>query len=149
MSTVTTDQTLTLTRRIKASRERVFAAFTTAEAIRQWFGPLPGGNAKVTHDFRVGGAYRFEVVCSPDGSTAVAVGVYREITPPSRIAYTWKWEGDEDWADVESTVTFEFRAIGDETEVILTHTGFPSDESRGSHSQGWIGTLAKLESHLA
>jgi uncharacterized protein YndB with AHSA1/START domain len=146
MSTVIEEQTLKITRRIKAPRERVFAAFTNADSISQWFGPGPVKVLDCTADFRVGGAYRIKSQ-TPDGENVVS-GVYREITPSSKIAYTWKWEDDEDWVNVESLVTFEFKAFGDETELQLTQTGFPSDESRGRHTHGWGGCLDKLDSLL-
>ena len=60
MSTVTAEQTLKITRRIKAPRERVFAAFTNADSIRQWFGPGPVKVVECTADFRVGGSYRIK-----------------------------------------------------------------------------------------
>jgi|GEM_PF-2409005 len=28
----------------------------------------------------------------PDGRSHVAVGIYGEIVPPSRLAFTWDWE---------------------------------------------------------
>lgn len=143
MSTVIEAQTLRITRRFKAPRERVFAAFTSAEAVSQWFGPVPDEIAECENDFRVGGRYRFKVNCSGE-EPSIAIGVYREITPPSKIVYTWKWENDEDWANVESLVTFEFKAVGDETEMHFTHTGFPSDESRKNHTHGWEASFKKL-----
>jgi uncharacterized protein YndB with AHSA1/START domain len=148
MSTATAEKndTLKITRRIKAPRERVFAAFTSAESIRQWFGPGPVKVQECSVDFRVGGKYHIKAL-TPDGESVVS-GVYREITPPSTVAYTWKWEDDEDWVNVESLVTFEFKAVGDETELVLTHTGFPSDESRGRHTHGWGGCLDKLDNVL-
>jgi uncharacterized protein YndB with AHSA1/START domain len=148
MSTLTAESTLKLSRRFKAPRERVFAAFTTGEAIAQWFGCHPPNIVEVSADFRVGGSYRFSSFNPETSQKAVAVGVYREITPPSKIAYTWKWENDEDWADCESLVTFEFKAIGDETELHLTQVGFPSEDSCQKHTQGWTNCLSKLDSIL-
>lgn len=146
MSTVTEEQTLKITRHIKAPRERVFAAFTSAESISQWFCPGPVKVIECSADFRVGGSYRIKSK-SPEGEVVVS-GVYREIISPSKIAYTWKWEDDEDWENVDSLVTFEFKPVGDETELNLTHTGFPSNESRGRHNHGWGGCLDKVDNLL-
>lgn len=149
MNTSAAEQTLKITRRFRAPRERVFAAFTTAEAIQQWFGCGPPHVIECSADFRVGGSYRTRSY-NPETSKAVtAVGVYREITPPTKIVYTWKWENDEDWADCESLVTFEFIALDDETELRLTQTGFPSEDSCQKHNYGWNGCLEKLDAVLA
>ncbi len=149
MTTLSAEQTLKLSRRFKAPRERVFAAFSSAAAMQQWFGCGPPHVIECSTDFRVGGGYRISSY-NPETSTAVvAVGVYREIIPPAKIAFTWKWENDEEWADCESLVTFEFKAVGDETELHLTQTGFPSEDSCQKHTYGWTSCLGKLEALLA
>ncbi|WP_395743270.1 SRPBCC domain-containing protein [Prosthecobacter sp.] len=149
MTSLSPAQSLTLTRRFKAPRERVFAAFSSAEAMQQWFGCGPPHVIECSADFRVGGAYRISSYNPETSRAVVAVGVYLAIVPPSKITFTWKWEDDEDWAGCESLVTFEFKALGDETELHLTQTGFPSDESCQKHTYGWTGCLDKLDAVLA
>ena len=41
-------------------------------------------------------------------------------------------------------MTVEFREQGNDTEVVLTHQFFPSQEARDEHSKGWGGTFDKL-----
>lgn len=150
MSTTTTTpahDTLKLTRLFKAPRERVFAAFTTTESMNQWFG-CGGKKTTCTTDFRVGGTLRVDSRDPAGGEPVIITGVYREITPPAKVSFTWKYEGDEDWADCESVVTVEFKAIGDQTELTLTHTGFPSAESRGNHNVGWARCMDKMDAVL-
>ena len=138
---------LRMTRRFRAARDRVFAAFTTFEAMSVWFGPATCKVTGGTLDFHEGGRYRIEVK-TPNGE-AIVGGVYREITAPEKLVFTWKWEDDEDWANTESVVTLEFRSDGDETELRLTQEGFPVPESRGNHEHGWSGCFDKLEAMLA
>jgi uncharacterized protein YndB with AHSA1/START domain len=150
MSTTTTTEndTLTLTRLFKAPRERVFTAFTSTDSISQWFGC---GHVKViscTADFCVGGSFRIEARGLESEEAFSITGVYREITPPAKVAYTWTYPEDPDWAGCESLVSVEFKAIGDQTELTLTHTGFPSAESHGNHSVGWGACLDKIDSLL-
>ena len=145
--TITDNDTLELTRLFKAPRERVFAAFTTAESMNQWFG-CGGKVTTCTTDFRVGGSYRLDSRAPEGGEPVIVTGVYREITPPAKVVFTWKYEGDEDWADCESIVSVEFHAIGDQTELRLTHTGFPSAESKGLHGQGWAACMDKMDALL-
>lgn len=148
MSTTTTDDTVTITRRLKASREKIFAYFASAEGMKQWMGP---GDVKVQQclaDVRVGGSYRVTMT-SPQFGEMTAAGEYREVVAPEKIVYTWKWEDDEDWANCQSLVCIELIAMGAETELRLSHSGFPAPQNRENHAQGWTACLAKLESLLA
>jgi uncharacterized protein YndB with AHSA1/START domain len=56
--------------------------------------------------------------------------------------YTWRWAHAR---EEETLVTVEFDARGDGTEVVLTHSGFTTNESSAGHEAGWAGCLAKLE----
>lgn len=139
--------TLRITRRFKATPERVYAAFSSLDAMASWFGP-PGCSMRGDSvDFRVGGEYRLRID-TPDGEAIVA-GTYREITPPSKLVFTWQWQDDEDWVNTESVITCEFVAHGNETELTLTQVGFPVPASRGRHEHGWTGCLDKLGAALA
>jgi uncharacterized protein YndB with AHSA1/START domain len=137
--------TLHLTRRFKASREQVFAAFASLDALKLWLGPGECGIITGALDFRVGGSYRMEMR-TPTGN-ALLGGTYREIASPERIVFTWHWLDDDDAP--ETIVTVELVTIGAETELRLTHSGFTADESRGHHEHGWNGSFDKLEAQLA
>lgn len=136
--------TLHLTRRFKAPRERVFAAFASLDALKLWLGPGECGVVGGTLDFRVGGSYRLQMK-TPMGD-AELTGNYREITPPERLVYTWQWV--EDGAP-ETVIIIEFIAVGSETELRLTHSGFAASDSQGRHEQGWNGSFDKLDAHLS
>ncbi len=56
-------------------------------------------------DLRVGGAARF-VWRHEDGREMGMSGVYREVAPPERLAFTEIW--DEDWTGGEVLVTLAF-----------------------------------------
>lgn len=142
MSLRPTIAALEIVRSFNAPRQTVFDAFTSFEMMKSWFGPgtceVQGGSV----DFTEGGAYRFDLKTQM-GEMTVS-GRYTSITPPEKIAFTWKWEDDEDWEQLESLVVIEFRDHGASTEVRLVQTGFPSEESRGNHEHGWCGSFDKL-----
>ena len=133
---------LEIVRIFNAPRQIVFEAFTSFEVMKTWMGPEACKVQDGSIDFTVGGEYHFDMQ-TPMGDTTVS-GRYIEISPPEKIAFTWRWLDDEDWAPVDSLVVFEFKDLGDQTELRLVHTGFPSLESRGNHEQGWCGSLDKL-----
>jgi uncharacterized protein YndB with AHSA1/START domain len=130
---------LRITRTFPASRERVFAAFTDPQLLKQWWGPAGFSLPQASVDLRVGGRYRFGMQ-PPQGDLMFLVGTFREIKRPERLVYTWAWEG----APVETVVTIDFREAEGDTEVVITQEPFRSDEERQQHVFGWEGGLDRL-----
>ena len=138
--------TLKVTRAFRAPCEKVFRAWTDPEALKQWWGP-PGyecPDAEV--DLRAGGKYRLAMRKVPDGEVFYLTGAYREVRPPQRLVYTWRWESQPDLG--ETLVTVEFLDRAGATEVVLTHELFPSQAARDDHDKGWSGCLDRLAASL-
>ena len=132
---------LTLRRVIDAPVERVYAAWTTPELLQRWFAPGDAVVTRVVADVAVGGTFLIEMR-GADGQRWLVRGVYREVTPCSRLVHTWRWEG----SDLETLVTVEFEAAStDTTRLTLTHSRFADDADRDNHQHGWNGCLGKLE----
>ncbi len=150
MSNTTTSagERLVIRRTFAAKRERIWQAFTDAEEAMQWSHPENMSTKEFTADLRVGGAFRLTMV-KPDGEEYSAKGIYREITPPEKLVYTWTWEEDTPQEEHETLLTIELRALGDDTELTLTHENLKSVESRDGHEVGWNEFLNNLGSHLA
>ncbi len=121
---------LRLSRIIRADAATLFRAWTDPEEL-----------------LRVGGRYRLGMT-DPDGRKHFAVGLYREIRPPVRLVFTWDWE--EPAIRVGDTVvTVEFTdAVGDRTEVVLTHERFTDPARMGRHQEGWTDLLNLLQRHV-
>ena len=83
----------------------------------------------------------------PDG-VHVASGVYREIEPPRRLVFTWRWEDGEGPKEGETLVTVELHERDGGTELVLTHERFADTDARDGHEQGWTSALNRLEAHL-
>jgi uncharacterized protein YndB with AHSA1/START domain len=143
---------LQLTRVFDAPRELVFKACKDANQFKQWFGAAACDGASVETvkvDARVGGKYRLQVRRA-DGEFYTTVGVYREVKSMERLVFTWQFEKDgsgDEFGEVEPPemlVTLEFKALGKQTKLILTHEKFASVESRDRHEQGWTRCLDSL-----
>ncbi len=147
MAKETASQTysLQLKRTFPASREKVWKAWTTPEALKRWFAPSDEYSTPTAQvDLRVGGGYRIEIH-APDGKPHIVVGTYEEILAPEKLVFTWSWEG----GPVQDTrVTLEFHDRGKETEIVLTHELFPDEKARQDHTEGWNGCLGNLERKL-
>lgn len=137
---------LEVRRTIRAPRKRVFDAWTQVEELKRWHAPGALTVSFAEIDLRVGGRYRIHMR-QPDGTEHRVSGVYREVDPPNRVAYTWSWDGDHPVKD--SVVTLDFIERGDSTEVVLRHAGFPNAKERDSHNGGWTSILDKFVADVA
>jgi uncharacterized protein YndB with AHSA1/START domain len=102
--TVTTpsDTEIVHRREFAAPRALVFDALTRPELLTRWYGADGWDLVVCRVDLRPGGAWRF-VWQGPDGAGMAAGGVYREVRPPERLAYTEAF--DDHWYPGESLVT--------------------------------------------
>jgi uncharacterized protein YndB with AHSA1/START domain len=126
-----------------APREVVFAAWTEPELLQRWWGPGVFETVAAEVDLRPGD--RYELLLEP-GSMRL-VGEFREVAPPQRLVYTWRWvEGVPDTR--ESLVTVEFRDLGSRTEVVLLHDNFVGPGPVDMYDEGWRSGLDKLRAFL-
>lgn len=132
---------LVITRTFPAPRERVFEAWTDEAIVRQWFCPGKDMTIPVAEvDAREGGRYRI-VMQNKDGETYSPSGVYEKVQPHEQLIFSWQWAE----SDLVTRVTIDFRELGDaETELTLTHEGFPETDIRDRHNEGWQGCLSRL-----
>lgn len=140
------DTALIVRRTFQAPREKVFRAWSDAEALARWFHPSSEYTTKVPEfEFKVGGNYKLEMH-HKGGNVNVVGGTYREIKAPEKLVFTWRWERDP--AAQESLVTVEFLDRGPSTEILLTHTQLPDAESREKHGHGWNGCFEQLAGYV-
>ena len=119
--------------RIAARPETVFPFFTDPEKMTMWKGTW------ANLDPRPGGMYRVNVT-----GTAIARGEYLEVSPVTRVVFTWGWEGkDSAVPPGSSTVEVTLTPDGDGTVVRLLHRGL-SAEAAAEHRQGWTHYLGRL-----
>ena len=133
-----------LRRRIAATREELFDAWTDPEGMRQWMCPGDILAAEVQLDLRVGGRLLI-IMRSPSGAYEHR-GEFKLIERPTKLVFSWlakatNWE--------PTLVTIDFLALSDqETELILTHQAFPTSDVSDRYRGGWQQILAQLESSV-
>ena len=131
-----------LRRRYAATRERLFRAFTDPDDLRAWYAPVTGwvvSHAEV--DAREGGTYHLEF--GPEGGEPVVEkATYVEFDPPSRLVIELGISGSI--AEEATRVTVDFIDHGDETEVVVTESGYSSEEVARMHEGGWTTMLDQL-----
>ena len=139
------DAVLEMTRLVRAPRERVWRAWTNPEELKRWWGPGLFTTPSAEVDLRPGGRYRL-VMQPPGGEALLLTGTFREVVPPERLVYTWRWEVGVPDAP-ESLVTVRFVDRGGETEVVLRHEHEPGSVL-DPYRTGWESGLEKLASLL-
>src|SRR5438309_10240378 len=127
---------------IRATRARLFEAWTNPEILKQWFGPENRYCSTAEFDLRVGGAYRIGVRLKDveDASEAIATGRYIRIEQDRLLQFNWipSWNPGE-----ESLVTVTLEHVAGGTEVSVRHENFPP-EHFANYTEGWHGCLSKL-----
>ena len=111
--------TFVVERSFPVPAERVFAAWTSAAAKAEWFGPRTTEGYEL--DFKIDGAERF-AVGAPDGALYTYAAVYRDIVPDERIVYTYEMYRGEERISV-SVATVELAPAGEATKLTLTEQG--------------------------
>jgi uncharacterized protein YndB with AHSA1/START domain len=134
------DTTLVVRRQFAASRERVFRAWVTPEALQRWLRPRGMAMTVRSLDARVGGSFCFEL----ENGTSI-VGTYLRFDPLEKLIFTWSGAATREQETQETTVTVDFLDLGDATEVILTHEGLIAPERRLLAGSGWSSMLGTLD----
>jgi uncharacterized protein YndB with AHSA1/START domain len=148
--TVTTpsDTEIQMTRVFDAPRDLVFEAHSSAEHMKNWWGPRKYETISAEVDFRPGGKWRI-VHRGPDGEEYGFHGEYREIVRPERIVWTFEFEGAPGQVAVE-TLTLEERD-GKTTLTAISDAG--SKEARDAvlesgMTEGAAETFDRLDEYL-
>ncbi len=135
---------LEVRRVIPVARERVFQAWTTRDQLERFMTPGRLDAAVVTCDPRVGGRFTIDMH-GEKGEVWHHEGEYLEVTPPSRLKFTWVSKGTEQLATV---VTIDFLDREGKTELVLVHEGLPTAKGRDGHTEGWTAILAQVQRTL-
>jgi uncharacterized glyoxalase superfamily protein PhnB/uncharacterized protein YndB with AHSA1/START domain len=77
---------LRLTHELNAPKEMVFNAFSSAEALNEWWGPVESKNSVVSFDFHEGGIFHYKM----EGRDKTSYGrfVFGKIQPPDLLEFT-------------------------------------------------------------
>lgn len=130
---------LVVERTFAAPIGKVWAAFTTKEAMREWCFEVDA--------FKPENGFEFQFYAGKEDARYLHRCRVAEVIPQKRLAYTWRYEG---YAG-DSLVSFDLFSEGEKTRVKVTHLGletFPpmSLFARENFREGWtqiVGTWLK------
>ncbi|MCZ4282766.1 SRPBCC domain-containing protein [Kiloniella laminariae] len=145
----TSFQTLEISRRFSASRERVFSALSQPELFQIWWGPKGCRCTICEIDFRVGGKWLTILESTQDCQNHTVGGEYREILPPERLVFSWAWQLPDGNQGHETEVSIQLYDEGDKTLLKLYQKVFENVESCEKHRHGWESSYDCLDQYLA
>ena len=123
----------------------VLLARPSEEVIRRWWhAEHDWETTEADIDLRVGGVVRV-VMRDPHKDVEYGGGgTYTEIEPPTRLAFTWVWDGDTR----RTLIELDFEETDGITTVHFTHSGLWDEEAVRSHEDGWGKVFDNLERTL-
>jgi uncharacterized protein YndB with AHSA1/START domain len=154
-----------ISRVLDAPRELVWKCFTDPERMKQWWGPKGVSVEQAKMDLRPGGIFLYGMKTA-DGTVMWGRMVYREIVPPQKIVFVNSFSDENGgltrhpmaptWPiEMLSVFTFEEQPGGKTKFTVRWSPLDPTaeeqqtfDAGHASMTQGWTGTLEKLEAYL-
>lgn len=135
-------RTIHLHRVLRAPPNRVWRAFTDADALAKWLPPY--GFTCTVHelDARVGGRFRMSFRNFSNGQAHGFSGEYLELVPDSLIRYTDVFDDPNLPGVLEVTVTLRPVLCG--TELKVEQAGIPEPIPLEMCHLGWQESLAQL-----
>jgi len=144
---VTENTTLRMERTYEAPAQAVFDAWTSEEVMRRWWHAGNDWETPVaTVDLRIGGEVRVVMRDPHKDAEYGGGGVYTEIDPPTRLAFTWIWDSDP---SREQLIVIDFEEHDGMTKVLFTHSNLWNEEAVRDHEDGWGKVFDNLERTLA
>ena len=159
----TTKQEFSIARAFNAPKELVFQAFSTAEALGEWWGPVEAPIDVIKLDFNVGGIFHYKMK-----GKHISYGVFRfkEIDEPNSITWINSFADENGeiikppFKDFDLTKEILNKITLDEKDGVTTLTlvSIPINASENeiatfnaiteSMQQGYGGTLNQLDNYL-
>lgn len=134
--------TVRLHRVLRATPEKVYRAFTEADAMSRWL--PPHGFTCTVHKFepKVGGGFHMSFRNFTTGNSHSFGGQFLEMEPGKRLRYSDKF--DDPNLPGELIVTIELRAVACGTELNATQEGIPDMIPTEMCYLGWQESLEYL-----
>lgn len=137
-----TTSTIQLQRVLRAPPERIWRAFTTADAFAKWL-PPHGFTGRVDQlDAVLGGHWRMAFTNLATGHSHAFGGRYLEVQPHERLTYTSAFDDPNLPGEMQTTITL--RAVFCGTELQAVQSGIPAVIPVEACYLGWQESLTLL-----
>lgn len=141
------NRTITIKRTFDAHIDLVWEAWTQADHIVKWWGPKGVQTEIVTHEFKVGGKWKY-IMAMPNGHDFIAEGEYLEISAPTKLVTS------ANFLPMTEGVTMEvlLKENGDQTDftfhVIHKTEEYKLQQEKMGVYNGWGSVFDRLHEFL-
>jgi len=134
--------TVRLHRVLTTSPEKVYRAFTEADALAKWL--PPNGFTCTVHSLeaKVGGTFKMSFRNFTTGGSHAFGGEYLELVPGESLRYTDRFDDPNLPGEIVVTVTLKKVSVG--TELDITQAGIPDAIPAEACYLGWQESLRNL-----
>ncbi|RYY26941.1 MAG: polyketide cyclase [Chitinophagaceae bacterium] len=136
------DNNVSLHRVVKTSPEKLFRAFTEADAIASWLPPYGFLCTVQSMDVKVGGSFHMSFRNFSTGYSHSFGGIYLEVQPGELLKYSDTFDDPNLPGEMITTVRFRKTIIG--TEIKILQEGIPEQIPADMCYLGWQDSLDKL-----
>jgi uncharacterized protein YndB with AHSA1/START domain len=134
--------TVKLHRVLRTTPEKIYRAFTDADAMARWL-PPNGFTGKVHQmDAKVGSSYRMSFTNFSTGHSHAFGGTYHELVPGERIRYSASFDDPNLPGEMQTTITLRKVSCG--TELNVVQEGIPEVIPVDGCYLGWQESLLHL-----
>jgi uncharacterized protein YndB with AHSA1/START domain len=134
--------TVRLHRVLTTSPEKVYRAFTEADALAKWLPPNGFTCSVHSFDAKVGGTFKMSFRNFTTGGSHAFGGEYLELIPGERVRYTDVFDDPNLPGEMQVTVTLKKVSVG--TELDITQAGIPDLIPAEACYLGWQESLRNL-----
>jgi uncharacterized protein YndB with AHSA1/START domain len=134
--------TVRLHRVLATSPEKVYRAFTEADALAKWLPPNGFTCSVHSFDAKVGGTFKMSFRNFTTGGSHAFGGEYLELVPGERVRYTDVFDDPNLPGEMQVTVTLKKVSVG--TELDITQAGIPDLIPAEACYLGWQESLRNL-----
>ena len=134
--------TVRLHRVLTTSPEKVYRAFTEADALAKWLPPNGFTCSVHSFDAKVGGTFKMSFRNFTTGGSHSFGGEYLELVPGESLRYTDRFDDPNLPGEIVVTVTLKKVSVG--TELDITQAGIPDAIPAEACYLGWQESLRNL-----
>jgi uncharacterized protein YndB with AHSA1/START domain len=148
---------LTITRIFDAPRGLVWKAWTDPQLLKKWWGPKGVTKPTCEWDARPGGKIYVVMLAGKElgnfaGQKWPMDGIFKEVTPQSRLVYSSNALDDVKRILIETENTVDFEDLGGKTRmklhIVVKKAGPGSEFALQGMEMGWTQSIDKLSEEL-